>query len=457
MRTHLAALLIASTLVIANGCSTLTSPTPLTIASSTVSTSTFSYDLATSAQRESAFDRAWHVVNDRFYDPEFNGVNWDAVRLRYRPQLELVDSDDAFYALLSRMASELSDSHTRVYSARQYRNRLDSVISTYGLRVADVDGKVAIVQVFPETDAARAGLRKGMVIDTIDGEKAIERLAKLRAEAPTDATPERRLRTVIGRLLSGRAGTLAIEVENGSGCGKTRVELKRNDREIPLVVSSETLPGNIGYIAFNRFRPEAAADFGRALGGLRQTDGLIIDLRGNPGGSLGSMLAIARHFFPETRHVMTRKLRSSDRSGPESDGFATARMPPPEMKILAASDAYTQPIAILLDTYSASSSELLATILREQRGATIVGRPTCGCVVAVRPNGYRLPGGGAIFVSESGFLSPFGSRMEGVPMTPDRAVAVTLADLDAGVDRDVVVAKEWLRQRPTKDAEAPLH
>lgn len=455
MRTHLAALLIASTLVIANGCSTLTSPTPLTIASSTVSTSTFSYDLATSAQRESAFDHAWHVVNDRFYDSQFNGVNWEAVRLRYLPQLERVDSDDAFYALLSRMAGELSDSHTRVYNARQYRHRLDSVISTYGLRVADVDGKVAIVQVFPETDAARAGLRKGMVIDTIDGEKAIERLAKLRAEAPTDATPERRLRTVISRLLSGRAGTLAIEVENGSS--KTRVELKRNDREIPLVVSSETLPGNIGYIAFNRFRPEAAADFGRALGGLRQTDGLIIDLRGNPGGSLGSMLAIARHFFPETRHVMTRKLRSSGGFGPERDEFATTRTPPPEMKILAASHAYTQPIAILLDTYSASASELLATILREQRGATIVGRPTCGCVVAVRPNGYRLPGGGAIFVSESGFVSPFGSRMEGVPMTPDRAVAVTLADLDAGVDPDVVVAKEWLRQRPTKDAEAPFH
>ena len=75
----------------------------------------------------------------------------------------------------------------------------------------------------------------------------------------------------------------------------------------------------------------------------------------------------------------------------------------------------------------------------------------------MRPNGYRLPGGGAIFVSESGFVSPFGSRMEGVPMTPDRAVAVTLADLDAGVDPDVVVAKEWLRQRPTKDAEAPFH
>ena len=169
------------------------------------------------------------------------------------------------------------------------------------------------------------------------------------------------------------------------------------------------------------------------------------------------MLAIARNFFPETRHVMTRKLRPADSFGPESDGFGIARTPPPEMKILAAPNAYTQPIAILLDTYSASSSELLATILREQRGAMIIGRPTCGCVVAFRPNGYRLPGGGAIFVSESGFVSPFGTRMEGVPMTPDRPVAMTLADLAAGVDRDLVIATESLQQRLTRDAEAPLH
>ena len=449
-------LLVSSLLAVVSGCSTLTTPRPMAIASSQVSTATFSYDLATSRQREAALDRTWHIVNDRFYDPQFNGVNWEAVRLRYLPQLERVASDDAFYALLARMVGELSDSHTRVHNARDYRNRLDSVISTYGLRVADIDGKVAIVQVIPETDAARAGLRKGMVIDTIDGEKAIERLAKLRADIPADATtPERRLRSVIGRLLSSRAESLALEIENATG--KTKVQLKRNDREIPLVVSSETLAGNIGYIAFNRFRPETAADFGRALGALRQTDGLIIDLRGNPGGSLGSMLAIARNFFPETRHVMTRKLRPTDGSSPESDGFGIARTPAPEMKILAAANAYTQPIAILLDTYSASSSELLATILREQRGATIVGRPTCGCVVAVRPNGYKLPGGGAIFVSESGFVSPYGTRMEGVPMTPDRAVAVTLTDLDAGVDRDLVVAREWLQQRPMREAEAPLH
>jgi carboxyl-terminal processing protease len=180
---------------------------------------------------------------------------------------------------------------------------------------------------------------------------------------------------------------------------------------------------------------------------------LIVDLRGNPGGSLGAMMSITRNFFAESRLVMTRKLRSSDQFGPETDSFATARATSPDMRIFGTAYAYTQPIAVLMDNYSASSSELMATILREQRGAGIIGRPTCGCVVAVRPNGYKLPGGGALFVSESGFVSPFGSRMEGEPMKPDREVALTLADLDAQVDRDIVVAREWLQTRLLRVAE----
>ena len=437
------AMLLAS--VVLAACSMLPPATVATPAAGISQSATFSHELATLRQRESAFDHAWHIINDRFYDTGFNGVDWEAVRLRYLPQLERVDSDSAFYALLGRMAGELKDSHTRVYNAREYRNRLDSVISTYGLRVAEIDGQVAIVQVFPDTDAARAGLRTGMIIDTINGEKAIERLARLRADAPADASNERRLRGIFSRLISGRADTLALDIQAGQGVA--RYDLRRADREIPLVVAHEIISGNIGYIAFNRFRPEAAADFGRAMARLKGTEGLILDLRGNPGGSLGSMLAIAQNFFPESRHVMTRRLRPSNAFGPESDGFGSTRNLPSEMRILGAPNAYMQPIAILTDNYSASSSELLATILREQRGAGIIGRPTCGCVVAVRPNGYKLPAGGALDVSEAGFISPFGTRMEGVPMRPDREVAMTVADLGQGIDRDRLVAAEWLRQQ----------
>ncbi|MBP8297575.1 MAG: hypothetical protein KAX84_15800 [Burkholderiales bacterium] len=411
----------------------------------------FSAELADARSRDAAFEQVWRIVNERFYDPGFNGVDWEAVRLRYLPQVERVQSDAAFYALLGRMAGELRDSHTRVYNAREYRNRLDYVVSTFGLRVAEVEGEVAVIQVLPDTGAARAGVRPGMIVEAVNGEAAPVRLARLRAEAPADASPERRVRAIYGRLLAGRGGEpLVLDLRGAHGV--SRFELQRAEREVPLVVTHHLLDGNVGYIAFNRFRPEAAADFGRALAALDGADGLVVDLRGNPGGNIGAMLAIAQSFFPEARHVLTRRTRGGRTSGSGTEAWPQGRSAAPEVLINASPHAWTRPLAILIDGYTASSSELLATVLREQRGAWIAGRPSCGCVVAVRGSGYRLPGGGAIYVAESGFVTPLGNRMEGAGMRPDREVPLALSDLREGVDRDLDVARDWIRQRTQRIA-----
>lgn len=449
----------ALSVTLAAACTSL-APGPIPSPSSRPAVSTaaapaFSAELADTRLREAAFDQAWRIVHERFYDPGFNGVDWEMVRLRYLPQLERVQTDAAFYALLGRMVEELRDSHTRVYNAREYRNRLDYVVSTFGLRVAEVEGAVAIVQVLPDTDAARAGLRAGMIVEAVNGEAARERLSRLRVETPADASPERRLRAIYGRLLAGGGNEpVMLDVRDVRGAqGVARYELRRAEREVPLVVASRMLEGNVGYISLNRFRPEAAADFGRALGALNDTDGLVLDLRGNQGGNIGAMLSIAQSFFPESRHVLTRRARASGPAAPDGDSWPQARSGPPEVRINASAHAYTRPLVILIDGYTASASELLATVLREQRGAWIVGRPSCGCVVAVRGTGYRLPGGGALYVAESGFITPLGNRMEGAGMRPDREVPLTVADLREGVDRDLAVATEWVRRRLQRVAE----
>jgi carboxyl-terminal processing protease len=410
----------------------------------------FSTDLATADDRVAAFDYAWRTVNDRFYEPTFNGVDWEAVRSRYLAQLERVRSDAGFYGLLGRMVAELRDSHTRVYTPREYRNRLESVMTTVGVRVGEVDGQVAIVEVVPDTPAVAAGLRPGMIVTAVNGENARERLLRLTGEAPADASPERRQRNIYSRMLSTRAGTL-LKLEVESPAGPREVALSRTEREMPASVSYRILPGNVGYIAFNRFRSETAADFNRALTQLAATDSLIIDVRGNPGGSIGAMLTIAQNFFPDARHVLTRRLRALDLPLP-TEGYVRPR-PNPDVRINGNLRAYTRPLALLVDGQTASSSELLATVLREQRDAIVIGRPSCGCVVAVRTNGYRLAGGGALYVAETGFVTPRGNRMEGAGIQPDSYVPLTLADLRDGVDRDLIVAQEALRSASLRFAE----
>jgi carboxyl-terminal processing protease len=402
----------------------------------------FSADLATTDDRIAAFEFVWHTVNDRFYESSFNGVDWEAVRLRYLPQLDRVRSDGGFYSLLGRMVGELRDSHTRIYTPREYRNRLESVTSTVGVRVAEVEGSIAIVEVVPDTPAVTAGLRPGMIVTAVNGEDARERLQRMTSEAPADASPERRQHNIYSRMLGTRSSAqLKLGVETPEG-GR-EIALSRTEHEIPASVSYRILAGNIGFIAFNRFRSETAADFNRALTQLARTDSLIIDLRGNPGGSVDAMLTIAQNFFPEARHVLTRRLRMPDPAlAPDGHSYVRQRS---YVQINGNLRAYTRPLAVLVDGQTASSSELLATVLREQRDAHIVGRPSCGCVVAVRTNGYRLAGGGALYVAETGFVTPRGNRMEGAGIQPDSYVALTLADLRDGVDRDLMVAQQTLR------------
>jgi C-terminal processing protease CtpA/Prc len=101
---------------------------------------------------------------------------------------------------------------------------------------------------------------------------------------------------------------------------------------------------------------------------------------------------------------------------------------------------------VLTDRRSGSASELTAVTLLEQRDALLVGESTCGCVVGVSWE-YVLPGGGGVRVSETGFRSAHGRRMEGEPLTPAIYVPPGVAELRAGRDRALEAAERALLQR----------
>src|SRR5258707_10737446 len=75
-----------------------------------------------SKTRHDVFEKVWKEIHDRYYDPAFNGVNWDEVRAKYLPRVEATHSDQDFYILLSEMTGELHDAHTRFSSPEQWNN-----------------------------------------------------------------------------------------------------------------------------------------------------------------------------------------------------------------------------------------------------------------------------------------------------------------------------------------------
>src|SRR5271168_4749670 len=114
--------------------------------------------------RKRVFERAWKDIHDYYYDPAFNGVNWDEVHTRYLPLVEAAKSDAEFYALMSAMTSELHDAHTRFSSPGQWRNSRKQQGVTAGFSIDEVEEKVVVTSVRSESSAAHAGIEPGMVV-----------------------------------------------------------------------------------------------------------------------------------------------------------------------------------------------------------------------------------------------------------------------------------------------------
>ncbi len=129
--------------------------------------------------RQEIFEKIWKEIHEDYYDPAFNGVNWDDIRSQYRPRVAATTNDQEFYTLMSEMTAELHDAHTRFSSPQQWKNFRRQQRVSAGFSVDDVDGKSVVISVRPESSAARAGIEPGMVLVSVDGQQIEERVAEI--------------------------------------------------------------------------------------------------------------------------------------------------------------------------------------------------------------------------------------------------------------------------------------
>ena len=129
-------------------------------------------------QRLEVFEEVWAAVNEKYYDPKFNGVDWKAARERYRPQAEKAASEAELYNVLSLMVGELHDAHTRVRSPRERRERKNLQATNAGVRLFEIEGAPIVASVAPDSEAARAGVAPGMIVQTVDGRPIAKALAE---------------------------------------------------------------------------------------------------------------------------------------------------------------------------------------------------------------------------------------------------------------------------------------
>jgi carboxyl-terminal processing protease len=379
--------------------------------------------------RREVFDVVWETVNEKYHDPSFNGVNWRAVRERYRPQIDRTKSDDEFYDVMKSMVGELHDAHTRFHTPRERREREQLKAVSTGLALGEVEGQTVVVAVAPESHAARSGVEAGMIVRSIDGKPIAERLAEAQAHIGGSSTERAERLRLFRQLVEGETGnSLRLELERADGA-RFSVSLPRRVVDDDAKVTSKRLPSGIGYIRLNLWKSPVQKDFKRALDGLHDAPGIIVDLRGNPGGEANVVVKIAGYFFD--RHVPFGQFTS--RSG-RAITFYTSD---DDM-------IYQGPLAILINEGSGSGSELFSGVMQENGRATIIGRQSCGCVLGIARY-KKLRGGSELAVSELRYSSPMGRRFEGTGVTPDKPISLTLADLRQHRDATLEAAETILK------------
>lgn len=392
--------------------------------------------------RREVFEKVWKEIRDHFYDPQFHGISWDAIYSQYRPKVAASTNDEEFYGLIKQMAGELHDAHTRFNTPTewQYRKKHEGV--SLGFGVDEVDGKLAVISVRNASEAEKAGVQPGMVVAEIDGHSLETLIADAKAKLISSST-ERADRLHLYRELLGGAdrSTVKLRFQRADGTGLD-VELTRQTFPSPPEVQALVLRSGMGYVRFDEFQSGIRKDLRESIEKLRDAPGMIIDLRRNGGGDLGTLMPLAGYFYP--RKTLFARDRTRD-GKPLSQFGGIFKL---DLDLYAGrkgEQLFAGPVVLLVSGRTASASEIFAGGMQDTGRAKVIGTQTCGCVVGiVKPR--EMKGGGVLEIGEILWLSPNGRQLEGEGVLPDKEVRLTIADLQKHRDPALQRAELLLRE-----------
>lgn len=192
--------------------------------------------------------------------------------------------------------------------------------------------------------------------------------------------------------------------------------------------------GCVGLIAFNIWLPELGPQLERAVDSVRTCRGIVVDLRGNPGGLGVMVMGFGGYFVDTTRSLGTMRSRQVTLRF-----VINPRLSRPDGRTVP---TFSGPLAILVDPLSASTSEIFAAGMQRIGRARVFGEPSARAALPALTE--RLPSGDVFVHAVADFTDPDGRRVEGAGVVPDEIVPLTVADLLAGKDAPLEAAVRWI-------------
>lgn len=317
------------------------------------------------------------------------------------------------WVVLRSMADSLHDGHTSFMTPDEARRRNETSFAGIGVlmsRPQDTQPPL-IAEIFPNSPAASSGLKRGDRIVGVDGQDVT-------GQSVGD----------IATLIRGLPGTqVRLQVRRLNSPQPVDVTMRRALVQVDQVLGRQVPNAPIGYLKIRGFADPSMVD--QVLGILDQgrqrgLRGWVVDLRGNPGGSLNAVVASAAGFLDANHTIVGYQVDRQRHQTP-------LEIPQPLDLLNGAA------LVVLVDRDSVAGAEIFAAALQDAKVGTLVGSKTAGNVgVATQ---IILPDESVLQVTEQRFVTPSGAPIDGVGVTPD--VVVDMTDEDLQNDRDPQLGK----------------
>jgi carboxyl-terminal processing protease len=418
-------------------------------------------------RRYETFITVWSTIRDNYFDKSFNGLDWNAVRTEFEPKVKNSKSDSEVHTLLNSMLGRLNRSHLAVIPPEVYRTLSDvqklvkaresagdpgksadlsagtaddkddlEVIdenAKYGIGVelSLVGDRFMITRMDENSAAEYAGLKRGFVLDKVNGislQEMLNRIMIYNSSIHSTSVKQFVPAYVVSAMLNGNRDSYVTvgyldEADQPKEVRIRREPLKERSISIAsnfppqqLSFESRSIDDSTGYIRFNFFAMPVIDRFCRAIGDFKSKSGLIIDLRGNTGGVLASVPTLAGMLTADSLDLGTSIYRT--RSEP--------------LKASSKTKNFKGRIVVLVDDRTASAAEMFALSLRDDGRALIVGQHTSG--EALPSVMVSLPTGAKLLYPFANYKSPAGTFIEGNGIEPDKTVAIDRTMLLSGKD-----------------------
>lgn len=329
------------------------------------------------------FDKTWKVISREYYEPSLNNQNWYRWKDHYRNKIK---TDEDARVAIDTMIASLNEPYTRFMPKKDFEDLTTSITSKIygiGVNIYSNAGKIEVFNVMPATPADFAQLKQGDIITAVNGKD-------ISGMNVSD----------VAAIVRGPENSV-VELTILRNNKKHTKKIKRKEIKIKSVKSS-VLDNHIGYIQILSFMSGTTPnEFLEALENTKNTDSLILDLRGNTGGLLDNAVFIADMFINNGTIVDIIYRNGYKKSIKAQDEHLGMQ----------------KPVVVLVNGASASASEILSGALKDTHKATLVGRKTFGkgLVQKVVP----LPNQTGVNVTIARYLTPNGTDINKLGIKPD--------------------------------------